>query len=223
MDYQPVKFIIKCFEANFPESLGFILIHEAPWIFNSIWKIIRGWLDPVVAAKVNFTYGVGDLEKFIARENIIKELGGDDPWEYKYLEVQPGENERMKDNAKRDEVLAKASTHHQELQDATKEWIVAANKGDQEAVKTWKAKREEIIEKVKEVYWELDPYIRARSYYDRAGVILPGGEIDFYPERKGKDAAAKETAVEPVTETVTEKVAEGVVAGANTTAAVAAN
>lgn len=30
----PVKFIIKCFEANYPECLGNILIHKAPWIFS---------------------------------------------------------------------------------------------------------------------------------------------------------------------------------------------
>ena len=34
MDYVPVKFIIKCFEANYPESLGVILIHNAPWVFK---------------------------------------------------------------------------------------------------------------------------------------------------------------------------------------------
>lgn len=35
MDYAPVKFMVKCFEANYPESLGTVLIHKAPWIFSS--------------------------------------------------------------------------------------------------------------------------------------------------------------------------------------------
>jgi hypothetical protein len=35
MEYPPVKFIIKCFEANYPESLGVLLIHNAPWVFSS--------------------------------------------------------------------------------------------------------------------------------------------------------------------------------------------
>lgn len=34
MDYTPVKFMIKCFEANYPECLGTVLIHKAPWIFS---------------------------------------------------------------------------------------------------------------------------------------------------------------------------------------------
>ena len=34
MDYVPVKFLIQCLEANYPESLGCILIHNAPWGFS---------------------------------------------------------------------------------------------------------------------------------------------------------------------------------------------
>ena len=29
-----MKFILKCFEANYPESLGILLIHKAPWVFS---------------------------------------------------------------------------------------------------------------------------------------------------------------------------------------------
>lgn len=31
-----MKFMIKCFEANYPESLGAVLIHKAPWLFSSL-------------------------------------------------------------------------------------------------------------------------------------------------------------------------------------------
>ena len=27
--------MIKCFEANYPESLGVVLVHKSPWIFQS--------------------------------------------------------------------------------------------------------------------------------------------------------------------------------------------
>ena len=33
-DYGPVKFMIKVFEANYPESLGVVLVHKSPWIFQ---------------------------------------------------------------------------------------------------------------------------------------------------------------------------------------------
>lgn len=40
-DFPPVKFIIKCFEANYPESLGLLLIHNAPWVFASWFLLFR--------------------------------------------------------------------------------------------------------------------------------------------------------------------------------------
>jgi len=36
---------------------------------------------------------------------------------------------------------------------------------------------------LREDYWHLDPYIRARSYYDRVGMINPGGKLQFYTEK----------------------------------------
>lgn len=36
MDYTPVKFMVKCFEANYPECLGAVLVHKAPWIFQGM-------------------------------------------------------------------------------------------------------------------------------------------------------------------------------------------
>jgi hypothetical protein len=38
MDYTPIKFMIQCFEANYPESLGVVLVHKAPWVF-------QGWFS----------------------------------------------------------------------------------------------------------------------------------------------------------------------------------
>lgn len=31
-----MKFMIKCFEANYPESLGSVLVHKSPWIFQGM-------------------------------------------------------------------------------------------------------------------------------------------------------------------------------------------
>lgn len=201
MDYAPLKFIIKCFEANYPESLGAVLIHRAPWIFSGIWKVIKGWLDPVVAAKVHFTNTVEDLEQFIDRSRILRDHGGDDDTTFEYIEAQPGENDIMKDTAKREEVLGRHKALAQELQDATQHWIEAANKKDEAGVESWKVKREELAQRYSKGYWEIDPFVRARSVYDRNGVIMGDGKIKFYPEHVAKDTAA----VQPTTTETEEK------------------
>lgn len=207
---------------------------------TGIWKIIKGWLDPVVAAKVHFTNSVDELEVFIPRNRIIKELGGDEDFNYKYIEPQPNENDAMKDTAKRDEIKARNKALTKELQDATQAWIVAASKNEKERAESEKAKREALIEKTSRGYWEIDPYIRARSFYDRTGV-LQGGKVVFYPDREGEErwevsviqgngsvatpAAAEKTEDQlPVTSngSATEKTAELVTQADETTAVTAA-
>ncbi|KAH8595172.1 CRAL-TRIO domain-containing protein [Bisporella sp. PMI_857] len=191
MDNAPVKFMIQCFEANYPESLGVVLIHKAPWVFQGIWKLIRGWLDPVVAGKVHFTNDQKQMEEFVASSHIIKELEGDENWEYAYNEPIPGENDKMKDTATRDKLLEHRKTIVDEFEAATLEWIHDA---ENEALKT---KRNEIANRLREDYWNLDPYLRARSHYDRTGLINPGGKLQFYPEKPAEPTP--EAAAAPVT------------------------
>lgn len=183
MDYTPVKFMIKIFEANYPESLGAVLVHKAPWLFQGIWKIIRGWLDPVVAGKVHFTSDVSDLEKFIPKSRIIKELDGDEDWEYKYVEPVPGENDAMKEEAPRKELQEKREVEVQEYQKKTFDWIASGASGDSDKIKQ---ERDVLAKKLNENYWQLDKYVRARTYYDRTGMISPDGQINFYPPPPGK-------------------------------------
>ncbi|PTB62495.1 hypothetical protein BBK36DRAFT_1136598 [Trichoderma citrinoviride] len=184
MDYTPVKFMIKCFEANYPESLGAVLVHNAPWIFQGIWKIIRGWLDPVVAAKVHFTNNKSELQEFIEPGHIIKELGGDEDWEYQYVEPVPGENDLMKDTETREKLLAERQKLVNEYEDATLQWI---NKP--EASKDLLPKRNTLATQLKEDYWRLDPYLRARSLYDRQGILQGIAGAKWYEPAK-KPAAA---------------------------------
>ncbi|KAK2861285.1 hypothetical protein FQN49_004354 [Arthroderma sp. PD_2] len=172
MDYTPVKFMIKCFEANYPESLGVILVHKAPWLFSGIWTVIRGWLDPVVASKVHFTKTTEDLEALIPRSNILKELGGDDDYEYKYVEPIGGENERLKETTRRDELLKTRMEIAAEFQNATLSWASSKSTGETDISKT----REELADKLRTNYWQLDPYVRAKSMYDRLGALPPSKE-----------------------------------------------
>src|SRR4051794_20270651 len=101
-----------------------MLIHKAPWVFSGqsyllhlrishsltgssgIWKLIRGWMDPEIAAKVQFTNSVADLEKFISRDQIVEEMGGDEKWSYEYVEPDAHENDRMNDTTTRDALKA---------------------------------------------------------------------------------------------------------------------
>ncbi|KAH4031339.1 hypothetical protein HBI46_169390 [Parastagonospora nodorum] len=178
MDYTPVKFMIKCFEANYPESLGTVLVYKAPWVFNAIWSIIRGWLDPVVAGKVHFAKNIDELEKFVPRNQIPSELGGDEKWTYAYPEPVPGENEKMNDQATRTALEGERADVVKKYENTVVQWI---HEGDGDLEEKRK-ERNGVAEELRQNYWKLDPYVRARTLYDRMGMLSEGGQLAFYPK-----------------------------------------
>ena len=155
--------------------------------------MIKGWLDPVVANKVHFTNNVADMSEFIDASRIPKELDGQDSWEYKFVEPVEGENDKMKDTATRDRLLAAREELIKQYEAETVKWIQNPGAMTPEI----KARRNEIAHKLRDDYWQVDPYLRARSFYDRTGVLLPGGKVNFYPSAKKED-----------TEVLAEKVAD---------------
>ncbi|KAK4497060.1 hypothetical protein PRZ48_011509 [Zasmidium cellare] len=187
MDYTPVKFMIKCFEANYPESLGSVLVYKAPWIFSGIWKIIKGWLDPVVAGKVHFASNEKELEEWIPRSRIPKEMGGDEDWEYKYVEPHANEDTLLGKTEEKEPLLVERKELTKAYESATLAWI----KGEDRT-----AERNELAEKMAVNYWKLDPYIRARSLYDRTGIIGPMGKLDVYADKNGHAEGKGESEVD---------------------------
>lgn len=149
-----------------------------------IWKIIKGWLDPVVASKVHFTQNLAELEQFIEKSHIIKELGGDDPWEYQYIEPSAGENEKMSDDDTGQRLLDERAGTVKEYESTTQEWIADAENGA-----SLQQKRNELAERLRSGYWQLDPYLRSRSIYDRSGLIREGGVIQYYGKPETENAA----------------------------------
>ncbi|KAJ5731655.1 uncharacterized protein N7483_006163 [Penicillium malachiteum] len=196
MEYPPVKFILKCFEANYPECLGIMLIHNAPWVFSGIWRLIRGWMDPDIAAKVQFTNSGNDLAKFIDRSKLPKGVGGDEDWEYKYIEPKEDENLVMEDTTTRDALIRERQQIGEEFLAATTEWNSAAKAKDKTKTQSAASQRTYLAERLRVNHWKLDPYTRARLCLDRMRVIQPGGKVDFYPkeeEVKAEEASSNGT------------------------------
>lgn len=186
-----------------------MIFYNAPWIFSGLslrtpipptvslesnnfffsnsgfWKIIHGILDPVVASKVHFVTGAKELEKLIPQSQILKEVGGEEDWDYEYIEPLCNENDRLKDTVTRDIILEERNHLGGELFSVTANWI------SQIDVESSLSRRDEVIKSLSANYWKLDPYVRARSLLDRTGVIKEGGKIDFYPTKVTKKVDEK--------------------------------
>lgn len=168
MDYGIVKFFISCFEGYYPETLGLMIIHKAPWVFSSIWSIIKNWIDPVVGQKIVFTKTYEDLLKHFPPEYIEKAHGGTNDYEYKYIEPVPGENSKLKDEATRSKLTARQEALRQEFVDSTIEWIKSKDKATNDKLRT---ARIDIASRIYDLYWESDEYFRTRSMVDRVGMM----------------------------------------------------
>jgi hypothetical protein len=118
------------------------------------------------------------MEEFVPRNHIPKDFGGDENWTYQYIEPVAGENELMNDTATRDKLLAEREKIVRAYEEATLDWIGHSNGAEASAIKE---KRHNLAASLKDDYWKLDPYVRARSMHDRVGMIQPGGKIEFYP------------------------------------------
>lgn len=164
-----------------------------------IWKIIRGWLDPVVASKVHFLNNSKDMASFVDLQGLPKEVDGLEDWEYRYDEPVEGENAKMTDTATRDRLLSTRQQLVDEYERETLKWI----KSDGDEAAACKATRTVIADRLRENYWEVDPYIRARSVCDRIGMIKPNGGFDFSATKysaasNGTNKPAAETSADDV-------------------------
>jgi len=154
--------------------------------------VIKGWLDPVVASKIHFTKTTEDMEAFIPKENIPKELGGSEDWTYTYVEPIPDENAPIEDEARRNMLQSTRGEQIHKYEAATRAWIAGGETGESAV-----AERRAIAKELATRYWEMDKYLRARTVYDRTGVLLPNGEVNFYSYKKEK-AGAVETSEDDI-------------------------
>lgn len=163
-DLNAVKFLAKAFEANYPESLTAIWIHKAPWIFNAVWKIIKGWLDPVVASKIHFTKSVSDLEKFVDKKHVPSDLGGDDDYKFKYITPTKENSSVLPADDKFKQLTAEREALLLAFMEATIAWINAKTKEDSTKMLNMKI---QLGGQLAKNFISLDPYVRQRGAFDR--------------------------------------------------------
>ncbi|KAM7211619.1 CRAL-TRIO domain containing protein [Rhypophila decipiens] len=202
MDFHIVKFLVLAFEARYPEYLGVVLVHNAPWVFWGIWRVVKPWLDPVIAAKIQFTTSNGNgggkdktsgrLTEHIDPKNLEKSLGGTDAWVYRYHPPADGENHRMGNGEPNRQARERLKAEREDLmrcfERATIGWAVKEleNQGHtngraagpiSDGITEDDKERLQLAKKLQHNFWALDPYVRARNPCHRSSLLGPNGEV----------------------------------------------
>ncbi|KAF9565482.1 hypothetical protein EC968_004068 [Mortierella alpina] len=170
VDFALVRYLLQIFEAHYPECLGFIYIHGAPFFFWGVWKVIEPWLDPVVAAKIRFTKKDQDLLQYIPAEHLPDKFkGGLNKFRYEYIPEKPDKNARMKDTETKNRLVEEWKELMRRFEALTKEWATTGTeqaispKSEEEVEK----ERIEISREIRTAYFKKDPYVRARNMFHR--------------------------------------------------------
>lgn len=132
---------------------------------------------------------------------MVKELEGDEQFEWTYVEPVPGENDIMKDTATRDKIQEEREGMVRRFEESTRKWVAGEDGAG--------AERDAIASEMNENYWSLDPYVRARTVYDRVGAIGPKGGFVYLKSETAGQTSSEAKASEPAAEGRTERPADG--------------
>ncbi|KAG5973496.1 hypothetical protein E4U55_000497 [Claviceps digitariae] len=183
---QPLRFLLKCMQDHYPESVALIIIHNAPFGAKTLFHLLRLCLtNNKLMSKIKFTHGRRGLERWISPHQIIAELGGDEDWTYRYEEPRGGENAAMEDTATRDVLMQQRRALAGRFEELTREWVMSAQGGDK--AREVSARRDGLVGDLAGNYWELDTYVRARSVYDREGYFRGPSGVEWYGREAGSE------------------------------------
>jgi hypothetical protein len=169
LDYEFVKFLINLLENHYPESLGVALVINAPYVFNSVWHIVKHWLDPVVRSKIIFIKHLNDLSEYIDLSILPKQFDGE-LTSFKY--IQPTEEDKQMllafRNDKDGEDIARRSHRRaaKKYLDITLQWANDIN-DNQNILK----QRKRATKKLRNTFEQLIPYVSTKTHYHRVGII----------------------------------------------------
>ena len=161
-DTQFLRFFVTVLEAYYPESLHRVFVVSAPVVFNALWVLVSPWLDPVVRKKIIFLKKPKQLLAYIDADQLVDKLGGSSGFKFHYTR-----GERNVDDARLDDV---------DTRNKLMEEIWETRDLFEEATRTWASMKEcperaALAGKLMQQWIKLDPYVRARSWYDRYGVV----------------------------------------------------
>ncbi|WFC96246.1 hypothetical protein MBRA1_002902 [Malassezia brasiliensis] len=180
LDWHTLNTILKILEAYYPETLRKLYIHNAPWIFQGIWKVVRPMLDPVVREKIVFSSRASDID-LVPTNRLMTSMGGTLAGGPKYTKPKPNENRtRPVGDPERERVWNKFMGEVKAYEKTTRAWI--QSDGQDETLE----KERDFGAKCMRLAWmEVDPLVRGLNNYHRAGIITP--EFTLHWEYKQKD------------------------------------
>ncbi|KAJ2852435.1 phosphatidylinositol transfer protein csr1 [Coemansia brasiliensis] len=156
------KTIITTIQELYPHTFGATLLFVNSWLFSGIWKVIRGWMDPMVARRTTIVKDIKALQEFIDLSQIPASMGGELKKEFKYVYPRKEENDKMADQAGRLKAERQLATAVDSFVSETRKWTEGSDVAGHNA-----DPRAQAAAAFDSAATELDPFIRARFVEER--------------------------------------------------------
>ncbi|KAJ2558571.1 phosphatidylinositol transfer protein csr1 [Coemansia sp. RSA 1933] len=165
VDMAFINNLLSTIRDTYPQMHCASILYVNSWLFSGIWKVIKGFLDPVSAKRSVIVKDIDALQTFVDRSQVVEEAGGDLPYEFKYLPPTSEENAKMFDSSGRKNAEDAFSQAVDAFVKETKSWT--SNEGASAEGEYASEARKDAAESFGSTAQLLDQYIYARSYFER--------------------------------------------------------
>ncbi|KAJ2238304.1 phosphatidylinositol transfer protein csr1 [Coemansia sp. RSA 1722] len=162
IDLAFIKSLLTMLSESYPQMLSVTIQQVNSWLFTGFWTIIRSWLDPLIAKRTVIAKNVDQLQTFLDKDQIMADMGGELPYNYKYVYPTKKENSKMFDTEGRMRAETELKTTVDAFFAATKQWVASPD-----AASYLDPARVQAAAAFHAAALELDPYIRARFMTER--------------------------------------------------------
>lgn len=172
LDIPSIQGDIQVLQNYYPECLGQCFIIDSPWIFHGIYRIVRGFLDPVVAAKIELIKS-SEIIKYVHPSMVPKRYaGGCDPSEFNHS-IDPKNSEtRINPDLDVEALNSQIKTIRQELIRLT------LSQRPSEAFDP-EGKRSSLRRDLKELTAKWETGIIPENHYHRCGTLSLQGNVNW--------------------------------------------
>ncbi|KAJ2822045.1 phosphatidylinositol transfer protein csr1 [Coemansia furcata] len=157
-----IKTIVTMINETYPQTFSTTIMFVNSWLFSGVWKLIRSWLDPVIAKRTFIAKDIDQLSKFVDRSQIMVDMGGELKYSYSFDYPTEEDNAQMFDAEGRQQAEESLKDAVSAFEKETNAWVSGSGTNSYN-VKS----RIDAAASFGDAALKLDPYIRARFATDR--------------------------------------------------------
>ncbi|KAJ2883396.1 phosphatidylinositol transfer protein csr1 [Coemansia aciculifera] len=157
-----IKTLVTMINESYPQTLNATIMFVNSWLFTGVWKLVRSWLDPVIAKRTFIAKDIEQLSAFVDRSQIMVDMGGELKYCYSFSYPTKEDNAQMFDVEGRQQAENALKEAVAAFEQETSAWVSGSG------VNSYNAKsRTEAAASFSDAALKLDPYIRARFTSER--------------------------------------------------------